>query len=534
MNLITQKCENETEHVLQRAVSAFGLTFQGTSHKQSQPPVPCQDYHDLRWLEQEGILLAAIADGVGSCKLSHWGAYTAVNASLDSVEKALKAMSRGKKLQLDADAADFRQQMKQIMLRAFRTAQSTVERLADNAQPPQAVFSFQSTLTLAIYDGVCLYHAHAGDDGIVAQLPDGTVEMATRRMKGDEANSVYPLQSGENAWSFGVVPEVSGFVMATDGVLDAFVQSHRDYFGFNYFNGICYAFMEEAMKQLAQKTPGAAEQAKEQYSQYLQSAEYTSQVTDDLTMVAVVSPKMMQRSQKPNFSLELWDTIARESVNAKRKALNHRVSQPQDSIPQTPKIPKAMDEYPIEFAEPVRRKPSKKKKKASGISTGLVVALATLLLVQCLLMGFLTVILYRQREAYTQIVVQYQESEQRLKKTEQKVVLLQQELRKYVPMEESVSQKNSIVDPFRSGLMTQEPSDGGIIVEETTPPAADPVSPEDNAPPSAETSPTSPVPPNPEADAPTAAETLPPEFVFPHPKIGGFAGQTQKDQRPQA
>ena len=176
MDLTMEFPQNETGDVIQNAVvAAFGLTFQGMSHKRSTPPAPCQDYHALRWMERESIFLAAIADGVGSCRLSHWGAFTAVNAALDSVEKELSALAEGSRLQLDAESGAFRKQMKEIMLNAFRTAQDAVEQLADAAQPPQPVFSFQSTLTLAIYDGKCLYHGHAGDDGIVAQLPDGTV-----------------------------------------------------------------------------------------------------------------------------------------------------------------------------------------------------------------------------------------------------------------------------------------------------------------------------------------------------------------------
>ena len=340
MDLTMEFPQNETREAIQNAtVAAFGLTFQGASHKRSTPPAPCQDYHALRWMEKEGIFLAAIADGVGSCRLSHWGAFTAVNAALDSVEKEITTLAKGSRLQLDAESGTFRKQMKEIMLNAFRTAQDAVEQLADAAQPPQPVFSFQSTLTLAIYDGKCLYHGHAGDDGIVAQLPDGTVEMATRRMKGEEASSVYPLQSGENAWSFGLVPEVAGFVMATDGVLDAFVQSHSDYYGINYCNGICYAFMEDAMKQLARESSNAAEAAMEQYHSFMQSEEYTQRVTDDLTLVAVVSPRLMAKAKQPDFSLEIWNTIAQESLNAKRRALNHRAAQEANRPAHAPVLP---------------------------------------------------------------------------------------------------------------------------------------------------------------------------------------------------
>ena len=348
MDLLQECPRNEAWEAIQNpTIAAFGITLQGASHKRNTPPAPCQDFHAMHWMENEGIFLAAIADGVGSCKLSHWGACTAVNAALDSAREALSELAKGKRLQLEAEDGDFRKTMKEIMVNAFRTAQEAVERLADEAEPPQMVFAFQSTLTLAIYDGKCLYHGHAGDDGIVAQLPDGTVEMTTRRMKGEEASSVFPLQSGEKAWSFGLVPEVAGFVMATDGVLDAFVQSHPDYYGINYCNGICYAFMEDAMKQLAQPNDSAAESAMEQYLCFMQSEEYTQRVTDDLTLVAVVSPVLMAKSRQPEFNLEIWNTIAQESMNAKRRALNHRSAQKAGQPVRMP-VPSAEMELPEE------------------------------------------------------------------------------------------------------------------------------------------------------------------------------------------
>lgn len=306
--------------------AGFAVSLQGASHASKEPPVPCQDYSDLRCLDREGLVLAAIADGVGSCAQSHWGAYTAVCTALDSVEKALKQLCGGRPARL---ASWENAKLKEILVQAFRNAWDAVTQLADQAK--QLPANFYSTLTLAIYDGQDLYYGHVGDDGIVVQTRDGEVEMATVRLKGEEASSVYPLQSGEKMWHFGKSAKpVAAFIMATDGVLDAFVSNRVDYYEVNYSKGVYYPFIEDAVCALAKEDPDAPREAMDSYLAYMKSPAYQKAVTDDLTLIAVVSRKQLSAGKHPKFSKQIWDTVQEESRLARRRILD-------DSTPPGPK-----------------------------------------------------------------------------------------------------------------------------------------------------------------------------------------------------
>ncbi len=279
-------------------VSYWGFSQRGESHIGNG--TPCQDRCVIDVVNSSPLIIAGIADGVGSCMLSHYGAATATRSAVDYLKKELIAYKGSLD---DAYVGDL---LRSAMMCAYEAVRKEAEELE------QLEYSFQSTLTLAIYDGSTLFFSHAGDDGIVAILEDGTMDLATVRKKGEEASSVVPLQGLD--WETRKSTNVSAFVMATDGVLDAFVGGEVE------GNRIYYPFIEPAVKP-GQLTDAQVKEVAEFYYQYMAGPEYRSKVTDDLTMVVIANQKKITAEDLPKFDKDAWDKYSAEREAQIKSAL---------------------------------------------------------------------------------------------------------------------------------------------------------------------------------------------------------------------
>lgn len=301
------------------SISAFGFSQQGESHKKKD--TPCQDRSSLRFLS-DSVVIAAVADGVGSCALSDYGSSTAVEASLSYLENHLGAKLEDPAFVMDVPF------MGKVLREMMQHAYDQVKIKADDMG--QLLYSLQSTLTVAVYDGKTLYFAHAGDDGIVALTHGGMCEMATTRHKGEEASSVYPLQS-RNTWQYGKVDNVVGFIMATDGVLDAFVRNEAE------ANRVYYPFIEPAFSSSLTSKDDTASACSDWYT-FMNTPKYRASVTDDLSFICIANQDALKDAQKPNFDIGEWNKKTKEYEDRIRAALYPPKNQHVSANTNPPKI----------------------------------------------------------------------------------------------------------------------------------------------------------------------------------------------------
>lgn len=281
----------------------FNITQTGESHVKNE--TECQDYSGFE-VVGDRIVLAAIADGVGSCIHSDWGARVAVSESLQYMKNYFTAALEKHDFVFD-DVLAMGPLLQETMHRALR-------KISEKADEFNVLdYAMHTTLTIAAYDGKTLYFAHAGDDGIVILQDDGGYKMITHRHKGPEASSVFPLQS-TTTWQYGKEMHIAGFVMATDGLLDYFVRSafedNRVFFPF--IRPILFTPIEY-QKQ--------AETLHHDLEDFLNSPRLRKAVTDDLSLIGVVNEKKMQQIVEPEFDIEHWKAMTKVYERQKQKAL---------------------------------------------------------------------------------------------------------------------------------------------------------------------------------------------------------------------
>ena len=189
-------------------IATFSISQQGESHVIGN--TVCQDYSASRIVrlqhKRKLLSISAVADGVGSCEYSQYGSKVAVQTVMQHIEEHLgKAYSKGTETMIA------------LIRSSFSLALQKIGECANSMQMPFPLFD--TTLSVAVYDGNTVWYGHIGDSGIVALFKKGTYSLVTQRHKGEEANSVYPLPN-KNMWEFGTVDGIASFVLMTDGVLD--------------------------------------------------------------------------------------------------------------------------------------------------------------------------------------------------------------------------------------------------------------------------------------------------------------------------
>lgn len=284
-------------------ISAFGFSQQGASHVSAN--VVCQDRSGFKVINDR-IVVSAIADGVGSCALSDYGAETAINTALEYLEQYFTV-----EMKKDNFVFNNPSSMGKVLRDMMAIAYQSVDKKAEELE--QLPFSFQSTLTVAIYDGNTLFFAHAGDDGIVAMNRNGTYAMVTQRHKGDEASSVYPLQS-LGTWQFGMVSDTVAFVMVTDGVLDAFVRPSVEE------NRVYYPFIESIFYRELNNLEETEQECRAWFD-YMNSDKFREKVTDDISLIGVVNQAAIKEAVKPQFSIDEWNRQSQEYMKKRNERL---------------------------------------------------------------------------------------------------------------------------------------------------------------------------------------------------------------------
>lgn len=182
----------------------YGFSIVGKSHVNQNKP--CQDAHYIRKLEN-GWYVGAVADGVGSRPNAEEGSHLAVKAAVDFV--------------CDYMPYDYSLVSIKSMLRtAYNHAMNTITRHAEEAGLP--VENYDTTLSLAIYDGRRIIYAHSGDGAIIGLTTFGELVEITKRQKAEDGVALIPLRKGYTAWEIDTYEEeLAGVLLVTDGVLDA-------------------------------------------------------------------------------------------------------------------------------------------------------------------------------------------------------------------------------------------------------------------------------------------------------------------------
>ena len=136
--------------------------------------IPCQDAYCIRETP-DGVIVAAVADGLGSEKHSDKGAKIASSFVVTFCKENYKP-----------DMTEH--EVISLLKRAYTKAYAKVEKAA--LDEGNDVDQYDCTLCTVIYDGKTLYYGQSGDSGLIVGSNDGGYYKITEQQRDEDGGDV--------------------------------------------------------------------------------------------------------------------------------------------------------------------------------------------------------------------------------------------------------------------------------------------------------------------------------------------------------
>jgi len=287
-------------------IQLYGFSIAGSSHLKKG--AGCQDANKAVKLDN-GVVIAAIADGVGSCKYADVAASIAVDVSTRVCSDEIKRNGGGDLLKL--------------IEKAFTQAELEIDKhsLSEN----HLITDYDTTLSLVIYDGKRITYGHCGDGGIIGLTNDGEYIKVTSPQK-SEGIYVIPLRAGKGTWIIGKAnEEFSAVLLATDGVYDTFFPYLLKGQPVEVYVPLIKYFMDNNILKVSEKTIDAVSKERESYL----NSEACVSITDDKTVLVLINEDIYPLKKEDSYYAEPnWDAL---QLEWNKKAYPHLYEKKEDS-----------------------------------------------------------------------------------------------------------------------------------------------------------------------------------------------------------
>jgi serine/threonine protein phosphatase PrpC len=275
-------------------IHAYGITKRGAHHVKHN--IPCQDAHKII-AHTDDIVIAAVADGLGSEEHSDIASKIAVKVSTAYCTKHITSFSTCEKIC-------------NVIEHSFRLAQNKIEKKARSNE--HGIEQYDTTLTLVVVIGDTLYYGHSGDSGIIVLTDAGLYEQVTEQQR-DEEGRVFPLFREDRRIFDRYEKEVACVLLATDGLFETLIPMCLRDDPVKIYVKLARFFMDNRYLRIDELGENAVRSRIEEYVDAIP----VEQVDDDKTVVVLVNTDVSYVLDPAEY-VDLPDVSEREEERKKK------------------------------------------------------------------------------------------------------------------------------------------------------------------------------------------------------------------------